>query len=102
MGLTLAEKIINGHIVEGEPVKGSEIGIKIDQTLTQDAADNDKIQQGDELEISDILSILDSGTDFTIKNLTQETEFSAKCDLSGLERTILTAGGKLAYTRSLN
>ena len=37
MGLTLAEKIINEHIVVGEPVKGSEIGIKIDQTLTQDA-----------------------------------------------------------------
>ena len=35
MGLTLSEKIINEHIVEGEPVKGSEIGIKIDQTLTQ-------------------------------------------------------------------
>ena len=37
MGLTLAEKIINEHIVEGEPVKGSQIGLKIDQTLTQDA-----------------------------------------------------------------
>ena len=37
MGLTLSEKIINEHIVEGEPVKGSELGIKIDQNLTQDA-----------------------------------------------------------------
>lgn len=37
MGLTLTEKILRAHIVEGEPVKGSEIGIKIDQTLTQDA-----------------------------------------------------------------
>ena len=37
MGLTLSEKIINQHIVEGEPVKGSEIGIKIDQNLIQDA-----------------------------------------------------------------
>lgn len=37
MGLTLAEKIIKNHLVEGEMVKGSEIGIKIDQTLTQDA-----------------------------------------------------------------
>jgi len=37
MGLTLAEKIINAHIIEGEPVKNTEIGLKIDQTLTQDA-----------------------------------------------------------------
>ncbi len=37
MGLTLTEKILSAHLVEGEMVKGSEIGIKIDQTLTQDA-----------------------------------------------------------------
>ncbi len=37
MGLTLAEKIIKNHLVDGEFKKGSEIGIKIDQTLTQDA-----------------------------------------------------------------
>ncbi len=37
MGLTLTEKILKAHVVDGEFVKGSEIGIKIDQTLTQDA-----------------------------------------------------------------
>ena len=37
MGLTLTEKILKSHIVDGEFVKGTEIGIKIDQTLTQDA-----------------------------------------------------------------
>lgn len=37
MGLTLTEKILNAHIVDGVPVKDTEIGIKIDQTLTQDA-----------------------------------------------------------------
>ncbi len=37
MGMTLTEKILATHIVDGEPVKGTEIGIKIDQTLTQDA-----------------------------------------------------------------
>lgn len=37
MGLTIAEKILKNHIVDGEMKKGSEIGIKIDQTLTQDA-----------------------------------------------------------------
>ena len=37
MGLTLTEKILKEHIVDGEFKKGTEIGIKIDQTLTQDA-----------------------------------------------------------------
>ena len=31
MGLTLTEKILKAHLVEGEMVKGSEIGIRIDQ-----------------------------------------------------------------------
>ncbi len=37
MGLTLAQKIIKEHLVSGEMTVGSDIGIKIDQTLTQDA-----------------------------------------------------------------
>ena len=37
MGLTLTEKILKAHLVDGEMVKGQEIGIRIDQTLTQDA-----------------------------------------------------------------
>ena len=37
MGLTLTEKILSAHLVEGEMIKGTEIGIRIDQTLTQDA-----------------------------------------------------------------
>lgn len=37
MGQTLAQKIISGHLVEGSMAPGSEIAIKIDQTLTQDA-----------------------------------------------------------------
>jgi aconitate hydratase len=37
MGKTITEKIIEAHIVSGRFVPGTEIGIKIDQTLTQDA-----------------------------------------------------------------
>ncbi len=37
MALTLAEKIIKTHLVTGEMKAGNEIGIKIDQTLTQDS-----------------------------------------------------------------
>ncbi len=37
MGLTIAQKIINAHLVDGEMIPGTDIGLKIDQTLTQDA-----------------------------------------------------------------
>ena len=37
MGLTIAQKILAAHIVDGEMKVGQDIGIKIDQTLTQDA-----------------------------------------------------------------
>lgn len=37
MGLTLAQKLIKSHLVEGEMKVGTEIGLRIDQTLTQDA-----------------------------------------------------------------
>ncbi len=35
--LTLTEKILHEHLVTGEMKKGAPIGIRIDQTLTQDA-----------------------------------------------------------------
>lgn len=37
MGKTITEKIIAAHLVVGEMKKGQEIGIRIDQTLTQDS-----------------------------------------------------------------
>ena len=37
MGKTIAEKIIEKHLVSGDMTRGSEVALKIDQTLTQDA-----------------------------------------------------------------
>ncbi len=37
MGYTIVEKIIKNHLVGGELVRGSEVALRIDQTLTQDA-----------------------------------------------------------------
>ena len=37
MGYTIAQKIIKSHLVSGEMIPGTEIGLRIDQTLTQDA-----------------------------------------------------------------
>lgn len=37
MGYTIAQKIIKAHLVSGEMIPGTEVGLRIDQTLTQDA-----------------------------------------------------------------
>ncbi|KZO00849.1 aconitate hydratase [Bacillus badius] len=37
MPLNITQKLIKGHLLSGEMVPGTEIGLKIDQTLTQDA-----------------------------------------------------------------
>ena len=37
MGYTLSQKLISSHLLSGDMSPGSEIGLRIDQTLTQDA-----------------------------------------------------------------
>ena len=37
MGKNVVQKILDPHIIEGEPIPGQEVAIRIDQTLTQDA-----------------------------------------------------------------
>ncbi|HBG47285.1 MAG TPA: aconitate hydratase [Deltaproteobacteria bacterium] len=37
MGKSVAHKLIDSHLVSGEPVQGKEVNIRIDQTITQDA-----------------------------------------------------------------
>ena len=37
MGSTIAQKIIAAHLVSGSMQVGEDIGLRIDQTLTQDA-----------------------------------------------------------------
>ena len=37
MGETLAQKIIRAHLLHGDMTPGSEIALRIDQTLTQEA-----------------------------------------------------------------
>ena len=37
MGKNITQKIIADHLVSGEEGKGNEVGLRIDQTITQDA-----------------------------------------------------------------
>lgn len=51
MGLTLTEKIIRDHLVVGKMEKGTEIGICIDQTLTQDSTGTMAYMQLEAMEV---------------------------------------------------
>jgi aconitate hydratase len=54
MGLTLAEKIIKNHLVDGEMVTGQEIALRIDQTLTQDSTGTMAYLQLEAMEIDKV------------------------------------------------
>ena len=45
MGQSLTHKIIAAHLMTGEMTPGSEIGLRIDQTLTQDSTGTMAYQQ---------------------------------------------------------
>ncbi|CAD7775040.1 3-isopropylmalate dehydratase large subunit [Candidatus Methanoperedenaceae archaeon GB50] len=51
MGLSIVEKILREHLVEGVMAAGEEIGIRIDRTLTQDATGTMACLQFEALEI---------------------------------------------------
>ena len=58
MGYTLTEKILRQHLANGSYEPGKEIGIKIDQTLTQDATGTMAYLQFESMGLSDIATEL--------------------------------------------
>jgi aconitate hydratase len=54
MGQTLTEKIIEDHLVEGTPEPGEEIGLEIDQVLTQDTTGTMVWLQFEALEMDEV------------------------------------------------
>ncbi len=54
MGQTLTEKILDDHLVEGELTPGEEIGIEIDQVLTQDTTGTLVWLQFEALELDEV------------------------------------------------
>lgn len=58
MGYTLTEKILREHLADGTFEPGSEIGIKIDQTLTQDATGTMAYLQFESMGLRDIATEL--------------------------------------------
>ena len=62
-------------------------------------ADYDAIAAGDELTIENVPAALASADTVEVTNVTQDTRFTCRLDLSGRQRKILLAGGLLNYTR---
>ena len=58
MGYTLTEKILREHLADGSYEPGKEIGIKIDQTLTQDATGTMAYLQFESMGLSEIATEL--------------------------------------------
>lgn len=63
--------------------------------MFKDAADYDRIEQGDELEISDAIAQVKAGGDVTVRNVTKGYSFKMDLDVSELQRSMLIAGGRL-------
>ncbi|MDD6734714.1 MAG: aconitase family protein, partial [Clostridiales bacterium] len=65
-----------------------------------DEADYDKIEQGDNLEIDDIIGQLKKGDSIFVHNKTKGFDFTAEVNLSERQREMLYAGGLLNYTKN--
>ena len=57
----VAYKLIESHLVDGEMVPGEEIGIRIDQTLTQDATGTLVMQELEAIGVVGSLVVLQTG-----------------------------------------
>ena len=64
-------------------------------------ADYESIRDGDTLIVDDIQGVLSKEVDSVrVRNLTQGTEYTVKCDLKGRQRAIVRAGGLLNFTKA--
>jgi aconitate hydratase len=69
--------------------------------LFENAADYDAIAQGDELVVSGIRSVVQSGAERVIlRNVTRGTDVPAKMILTARQRAIILAGGLLNFTKN--
>ncbi len=79
--------------------KANLINFGILPLLFKDAADYDRIKQGDRLAIRNVREQVKTQDEITVHNDTQGYEFQAIATLSQRDRAILLAGGKLNFTR---
>ncbi len=66
----------------------------------QNEADYDRIDQMDELSMTDVIAQIQKGDTVTVTNVTKGFEFTVKVDLSDRQKDMLIAGGLLNYTKN--
>ena len=76
MADTMAEKLIADHLVSGEMTPGSEIGLRIDQTLTQDATGTLVMQELEALDLDQART--EVSVQYVDHNLLQSDEKNAE------------------------
>jgi aconitate hydratase len=65
------------------------------------STDYDHIKDGDIVIVDDIQGVLGRAVDSVrVRNLTQGTEYTVKCDLKARQRAIVRAGGLLNFTKA--
>lgn len=80
--------------------KANLVNFAIVPLLFVDPADYEKIGEGDELAVPGLLRAVECGQEtVTVQNRTKGTSFPCTLPLTGRERKILAAGGKLNHTR---
>ena len=78
--------------------KGNLVNHGIIPMLFADLADYDKIDQGDELEITQLLDQIPTRK-VQVKNVTKETVFEVNLDLTDNEIDVVLSGGQLRYLK---
>jgi aconitate hydratase len=76
MAATLAGKLIATHLVDGKPVAGEEIGLRIDQTLTQDATGTLVMQELEAMDLDRVRT--EVSVQYVDHNLLQADERNAE------------------------
>ncbi len=66
-----------------------------------DEGDYDRVQPGDELEVSHVRGVIERGEPVHVRNRTRGYEFEARHGLSTSEAQVVLAGGRLSYVKSL-
>ncbi len=80
--------------------KANLVNFAITPLLFADPSDYEKIDQGDEVIIENLLEVVRSGVEtVTVRNATKRVDFECRLPLTEREREILSAGGKLNFTR---
>jgi aconitate hydratase len=66
----------------------------------KEEADYESIEQGDVLEIPDVRKALEEGGAIVVKDVTKDKQFEVEYNLSDRQKSMLLAGGALAYAKN--